>query len=451
MYVKTIQKGVISPMNLNKEFPSVVKYMGSKTDVLTLIENGMNYLDRDYKNICDLFAGSATLSAALRGNGNIISNDIQTYSSVFAKTYFSNYTWSEYPDIENIFVQAEDRVNRFNKHFKEYDGKFLYDKDMSLEKLNDLEKKQRDLINKNDWNTFDDYYLFVKYYSGTYWSYDQCVWIDSYRSVIEKYHDQEELYNLLLSCLIYAMAYNSQSTGHYAQYRIPENDSSKEDILIYRRKNLSDFFIRKYYELRKFLNKDHHHHISTTTLTDLECLNQIPEHSLVYADPPYCFVHYSRFYHVLETLIKYDYPKVQYKGRYRDDRYQSGYCKKTEVSQSFSDMFIGIRNKHSDMILSYSNSDTNTIEIEKLMRICCEIFNRNICTDDILDVAIHRSKMFFKNKKAFAKIMSSELCGIDLAYEISIMKKPYNHSRMGRKDSKTIKVTEVIIIAKFLY
>ena len=136
--MKTIQKGVISPMNLNKEFPSVVKYMGSKTDVLTLIENGMNYLDRDYKNICDLFAGSATLSAALRGNGNIISNDIQTYSSVFAKTYFSNYTWSEYPDIENIFVQAEDRVNRFNKHFKEYDGKFLYDKDMSLEKQNDL-------------------------------------------------------------------------------------------------------------------------------------------------------------------------------------------------------------------------------------------------------------------------------------------------------------------------
>ena len=29
---------------------------------------------------------------------------------------------------------------------------------------------------------------------------------------------------------------------------------------------------------------------------------------LIYIDPPYTNAHYSRFYHILETLVDYDYP-----------------------------------------------------------------------------------------------------------------------------------------------
>ena len=104
-------------MDLIKEFPSVVKYMGSKTDVLDLIEKGINYLDKDYKYVCDLFAGSATLSAALRNKVNVISNDIQQYSAVFSRTYLSNYDWDDYPDIEEVCDKAKTRVKRFNQFF----------------------------------------------------------------------------------------------------------------------------------------------------------------------------------------------------------------------------------------------------------------------------------------------------------------------------------------------
>ena len=89
-------------MNLRKDFPSVTKYMGSKTDVLDLIEKGINYFEGEHSWICDLFAGSATLSGALRNKANIISNDIQQYSAVFASTYLSNYNWDEYADISVI-------------------------------------------------------------------------------------------------------------------------------------------------------------------------------------------------------------------------------------------------------------------------------------------------------------------------------------------------------------
>ena len=111
------QKGCEN-MELQKTFPSVVKYMGSKTDVLDLIEKGFNFFkDDEHEVVCDLFAGSATLSAALRNKVNIISNDIQMYSSVFASVYLENYEWDKYPEITEISNQAYQRVMQFNEMF----------------------------------------------------------------------------------------------------------------------------------------------------------------------------------------------------------------------------------------------------------------------------------------------------------------------------------------------
>lgn len=436
-------------MLLQKNFPSVAKYMGSKTDVLDLIEKGINYFERDHEWICDLFSGSATLSGALRNKANIISNDIQMYSEVFTSAYLNNYEWDKYPDITVVSGKASERVIRFMEHYKEYSAQFSYDREFTLDEFNQMEERERQLIDETHWDEFDNYYLFTKDYSGTYWSFEQCVWIDSYRAVLDEYKTDVPFYNLLLTCLIYAMAYNSQSTGHYAQYRIPESDSSKEDILIYRRKNISDFFIRKYEELRSFLAEKNEYRFITTAKTDVECLKEIPERTLVYADPPYCFVHYSRFYHVIETLVRYDYPRVRYKGRYRSDRYQSEYCVKTQVENAFSQMFKGIRDKKSDLILSYTNSETNTIEFSKLLKVCCDVFNPDIITESVLADSLEKSKAFFENGSLEQeKILTQRGINGILQYEISLIKKPYNHSRMGRTKTKTIPVTEVVVIAK---
>lgn len=436
-------------MHLQKNFPSVAKYMGSKTDVLDLIEKGINDFEYEHEWICDLFAGSSTLSGALRNKVNIISNDIQKYSEVFTNAYLNNYEWNKYPAVTEITEKASERVTRFMEFYKDYSERFSYDRDFTLDEFNQMEEDERKLINECNWEEFDNYFLFAKNYSGTYWSFEQCVWIDSYRAVIDEYKADIPYFNLLLTCLIYAMAYNSQSTGHYAQYRIPETDSSKEDILIYRRKNISDFFIRKYEELKNFLKEANQYQFVTTANTDKECLATIPERTLVYADPPYCFVHYSRFYHVMETVVRYDYPKVRYKGRYRTDRYQSEYCIKTQVENAFSQMFEGIRAKKSDMILSYTNSETNTIEFSKLLKVCCDVFNPNIVTNEVLNNSIKKSQLFFENGSLEREVILSKEDVTDrLEYEIVMIKKPYNHSRMGRTMTKTIPVTEVVIIAK---
>lgn len=430
-------------MEFNKGFPSVVKYMGSKTEVLDLIESGYNYLGKKYDYVCDLFAGSSTLSGALRGKANIVSNDVQAYSRVFSKAYLSNYEWDELPAAEEIVREAEERARDFDDYFGGLSRIYNYERDFTLEEFNLLEEQERALIDKDDWYTYDGYYLFTKDYSGTYWSYWQCVMIDSFKYVIDQYRENEAYYNLLLTCLMYAMAYNSQSTGHYAQYRVPEAESSMEDILIYRRKNLASFFISKYNEFRGFTLDSNDFSFETMTHRDEDCLKELRPGGVVYADPPYCFVHYSRFYHALETLVRYDFPEVKFKGRYRTDRYQSEYCIRTEVAGAFRTMFSLIKEKQLDLMLSYSDSDTNTINAEEIVGLLQQEFNGD------LDVALADLK------EKCEKFYSSEdstivLSAPDQNYQLSIMKKPYNHSRMGRTAQKTKKVTELLFLAKRL-
>jgi adenine-specific DNA-methyltransferase len=215
---------------------------------------------------------------------------------------------------------------------------FDYNNIKDFQTLKMLECQQQDLLNKD----FDiGFHLFVKYYSGTYWSYNQCVWIDSLRAIAEQYVERPEYY-VILSSLIYAMSYTSQSTGHFAQFR-DVTESNMEDIMLYRRKEIWSLFEKKFIELVNTIDYGIINQFRITSLDYLDCLRIIEDNTIVYADPPYSFVHYSRFYHAIETLVRYDYPLVKYKGRYRDDRHQSPFCKRTEVKDAFKKMFECIK------------------------------------------------------------------------------------------------------------
>ena len=447
-------------IRINDDFPSLIKYMGSKTEIIRFIEYGINMIHQTNQQVCDLFAGSATLAGALRGECDIVSNDIQSYSEILAKTYLNTYDWKSYPRIDQLCEMAEERVNRFNNEFPQFNN-FNYDIEFTLDEFDQLEKEQQKLIDFNEFKNFDNYYLFTKDYSGTYWSYNQCVWIDSIKYVADQYKEIEPLYDAIMSSLMYAMAYNSQSTGHYAQYRDANTESSMNDILIYRRKSIKEFFIRKFEELKETFNERNDKTFRTSSLDYMECLNSIKPGTLVYADPPYCFVHYSRFYHAIETLTRYDYPQVGYKGRYRSDRYQSPFCIKTQVNEAFESMFNIINNRQLELVLSYSNSDTNTISLIDLLTIACtrlnNIINKRLIDDiktnvqslinerlEINDIDINQQEyevIDMTDSEYFRR-------NINVIYDISLAMVNYNHSTMGRREDRLKQVKEILIIAK---
>lgn len=440
-------------IRMSENFPSLIKYMGSKTEIIPFLEYGINDIHRENQPICDLFAGSATLAGALRGQCELISNDIQQYSQVLAKAYLSNYTWETYPSIDDLINEAELRYTRFNEFFPEYNNRFNYNRGFTLEEFNEIEVEQRALLENQRFQEFDDYYIFVKNYSGTYWSYDQCIWIDSIKYVADRYkEDNVELYTAIMASLMYSMAYNSQSTGHYAQYRDASNIKSMEDILIYRRKSIREYFIRKFEELTT-INDHNNYRYDVLSLGYLECLNTLQPGTLVYADPPYCFVHYSRFYHAIETLVRYDYPSVKYKGRYREDRHQSPFCISTQVGNAFDDMFRIIRERELELVLSYSNSNTNTIDLDNLLYRAYVELNNIVQAEqqELVKTSVRELINTINNSEETEQYQSYTLTyqnAIDNYYNIEVKLADHTHSTMGRKDDRVRQVKEVLIVAR---
>lgn len=390
---------------VEQQYPHFIKYMGSKSKIMDFVLQGINEV---YEGgaLCDLFAGSASLAGAVRQQATVHSNDIQAYSGVLARTYLRAYKHPGIPTAEQLVAAAQEIVElnssalRLKVDYKTID---------SIESFNAAERKQQNLIHREfDWQ----WHFFTKTYSGTWWSAEQCLWIDALREVAERYKDQE-CYSLILSSLMYAMAYTSQGTGHYAQYRDANTESGMNDISIYRKRSLEPYFIRKYNEVFATLTNtapvlSH----KVTSLDFKDCLEQFSG-GTVYADPPYCFVHYSRFYHALETLVLYDNPTVQQmrgthvKGRYREARHQSPFCIKTKVKQAFLDMFDGVNQSRSNLALSYSN--TGMITIEEVNQLAKKVFSGK---------------------------------------QIEILLTDHTHMTLGRREDRSREVTECLILIK---
>jgi adenine-specific DNA-methyltransferase len=388
-----------------KKLPHLLKYMGSKREIIDFIEESVDELNANSLWFCDLFAGSSIVAGSLKERFNVHANDIQSYSEVFSKTYFSDFSKIDFSILDDI----ENEARKYAAEFKEKHPEFVfqYSKSMSLEDFIKIEKSQQKLINVDFGFGF---HLFTQFYSGTYWSYEQCIWIDSLRAVAERYknqHSNQDIFNAIMSSLMFAMSYTSQSTGHYAQYRDARSESSMFDILSYRERELWPYFERKFLELLT-IEGDGLYKSKVTTLDYLDCLRIIEPNTIVYADPPYQSVHYSRFYHVLETLVRYDNPKVEYKGRYREDRHQSPFCKKTTVKKAFENLFEGVRLKNSHLILSYC--DTGMISLEEINSIAQKVFSNN--------------------------------------YTSWVKEKKHTHSKMGRSDVRSQEVIEYTILFK---
>ena len=394
-----------------RAYPQVIKYMGSKAAILDFIGAGFAAVDHKDKPIVDLFAGAAAISGGFGHANKIISNDIQQYSAVIASTYLKRAENIRRFDIVDLAAQiAVEKVEALPLCMR-------YPEKSSLETFNEIEVSNRELIYKE----FDTtHHLFSRIYAGTWWSAEQCIWIDAIREVLDALLNAGEIveadFNFGLTCLMHAMAYTSQGTGHYAQYRDAKDDASMTDINKYRRTSVATIFRKKFdpllsWQLSNVVDLGH----ELVSLDYLDCLESLPR-SVIYADPPYAFVHYSRFYHAMETIVKYDYPALQakgaqlVKGRYRNDRHQSPFCIKTQVHGAFSGMFEGAKNSKSDLLLSYSN--TGMIDIDDLIELAISTFGNSY-------------KVWFEN--------------ID-----------HDHKTMGRRGDHSRQVQESLIIAKRL-
>ncbi len=332
-----------------------MQYMGGKGRIVGNILNGVEAQFKDLSHFVDLFSGSGVVAfhAQMRGY-KVSANDIQPYSSAVLSSLLTHSR----TDIESLVhsLQAISDDKLFHKsrsiyladYFKEKsfitalnDNRFIWEdyRDFceSTELCNGTLESVSDLKSNEDWT------LFLAYYRNTYFGVRQCAEIDYLRELSESL--SEDLKAHLIASVVSALTYCVSSTTHLAQFLKPSTDKNSKSLLVRRNLKIIDFVIERLNLLTLVDLSD------SNTVFNLDFKDALRElaldsSSIVYADPPYFKEHYSRYYHVLDTFVLYDYPLLTFnprlgettKGRYRDDRIVSDFGKKSLVRGAFDEL-----------------------------------------------------------------------------------------------------------------
>lgn len=312
---------------INKTFHTI-RYMGNKEKLLSFIIPEIERYTNKGDIVCDLMAGTNSIGYALRDRNVIYSNDIQYYSFVLANAMLRNNNFN----VDEIKTEFEDRMKSNCEH------NYIYDN-----------------------------------YKDTYFSGKQCKEIDSIRNAVDK--ESEEYKYILLSALMIAMCKCQSTTGHFAQYL----EKNHERVKPLRKMSIINEF---FYELKKFEkitgnNKKNCFY----NLEVMDFLNSIDINKIgcFYLDPPYTHDQYSRFYHLLETVCKYDNPDLKFKAKYRTDRFMSDFCYSRNVSNAFENIFEVVSSCKKPIVVSYSNR--GVIDLDDLQQLSKKYFkNVNILT-----------------------------------------------------------------------
>lgn len=400
-----------------------IHYLGSKLRMLNFIEETINEIDIENGGVCDLFTGSGSVSFHLSKTRPIVSVDIQEYSKVICSAILQN------KNLENHFINDFLNDCKNSTHtsnlYKSVKPLIEYE-ELSIEKaldktcLEDLceliesgsiiafqlsknSKSKNELNNyikevlgnlkTNNISEIDS--LSIRYFGGIYFSYKQTCQIDAILFQIHK--APNELRNSLLAPLLSTISDAVNTVGkQFAQPIRPRNSKgiikSTLGKAAYKDRKIDVFetyekWLKKYNSLKELKNKNVVYNVDYN-----DALGKLPNNvTVVYADPPYTRDHYSRFYHVLETISLRDLPNISTmvlkgetklsRGLYREERHQSPFCIRSQAPKAFENMFQKISSKGLKLVLSYSPYDDTkethprVVKIELLTSLANKYFN----------------------------------------------------------------------------
>ena len=200
---------------------------------------------------------------------------------------------------------------------------------------------------------------FAKNYGGKYFGVNDCKTIEAIRGILLK--DKKKLtkkeYNILLASLIYSMDRIANTVGHFDAY--------------IQKQTADDLFA---FDLIQPLDLD-------KTEVDIYCsdanaLAEKVQADIAYIDPPYNSRQYCQFYHIYETVIKWDNPELSGTALKRKGESLSEYCR-TKAPVVFADLIKKIKCKY--IVVSYNNtykskskSSRNKIKLDEIKKILSE-------------------------------------------------------------------------------
>lgn len=296
------------------------RLIGSKHSVLNNISEAIKKEGIEGKTFFDVFSGSTSVSRYFKKNYSIVSNDNLYFSYVLQRALI---VLNEYPIFENIKIpnlskEPEKRINQILKFLNEIGGKegFIF-------KNFTPESKKTDGIER------------------MYFSEENGKKIDSIRMMIEEWLNKKQIneneYFYLIASLLMAVQKVSNISGTYGAFNKIWDPRAKKQLIL----KFIEIIPSKF--KHKAFNKD-----SFDILDKVNC-------DIAYIDPPYNERQYIANYHLLETIAKYDNPKISGKTGIRSytEKEKSIFCSKKTVASALLRLLNGLKTNH--IILSYNS------------------------------------------------------------------------------------------------
>jgi adenine-specific DNA-methyltransferase len=336
-----------------------MKYMGSKRAMLT---NGLGRLiDREIgkaKRFVDLFAGSAAVTrhVACRHDIPVLAFDLQHYSKVLAGAVIDR----DRPLAADCLWRAWNK--RAQARFSRLSGIPIVDTVSS-----------RIVTACRKWSGQQSSVI-TRAYGGHYFSPTQASWIDSFLETLPSKLSEK---NVALAALIDAASQSAAAPGHTAQPFQPTRGASKYLEASWK----VDVRTRIALGLEA-LASIHAMQIGVSRVADAnKAAQQVREGDLVFLDPPYSGVHYSRFYHVLETIARTQCGEVSGTGRYPppSERPRSSYSMKGEAGEALDDLLATIAARGGKAIVTFPDHEcSNGLSGETIVDMSAEYFRIRI-------------------------------------------------------------------------
>jgi len=361
-----------------------ISYMGTKRNLVPDLQGIISSCRRGV--FLDVFSGMCSVGRAVAPERQVWSNDLQAFSQLVASTYFCtrDTPLSRFEALGRTAAQRRLKVDELSASFSS-----LVAAEQRAIELSDVDalaamfQQSVSAAHALDPTSLGNYDLFTRRYAGTYFGYQQTIEIDSIRFAIDRLRDESQVttdqWQVMLVALCIALSRCSNSTGHFAQALYPKSQNVKK-VITKRRRSLTSEWLAAIADISPIGNpfwrsgnrafrKD-----ATDILYFLREFKTFP--SVVYADPPYTKDQYSRYYHVYETAVLYDYPQCSGVGLYRPDRAKSPFSLASKVEEAMDQLIMAVAQIGSCFVLSYPQDGLLNNSTSVIPRMIKEHFGR---------------------------------------------------------------------------
>ena len=305
-----------------------------------MLQNGLGELltreVRGAKRFADLFAGSSAVAnhVAQKFDVTVLAFDLQRYSVALAEAVLCR---SEAINPETIGDAWIERARSRVKSVRIPTSSHLTH--ATVRKL-------------REWCERQDRFPITRAYGGHYFSPRQAIWLDALRSELPKQKDSRAV---ALASLVHAASQCAAAPGHTAQPFQPTR-TAKPFLKEAWERSVTDY---AHHALRSLAPQFARRLGNAEVGNANKVAESLREGDVAFIDPPYSGVHYSRFYHVLETVVLGKCKSVSGVGRYPDPEYRprSKYSTKTESAEALDDLLKTVSSKGAQAILTFPDHE----------------------------------------------------------------------------------------------